>query len=76
VRETGDCACEPAAGLLRRHVDEIDRELERLAALRAELASMLAAMTAAQCPDPVPGTWCRPDPGDEKGGDGHVLVLR
>ncbi len=45
VRETGEGACEPAAGLLRRHVTEIDVELERLAALRAELASMLAAMT-------------------------------
>ncbi len=76
VRETGECACEPAAGLLRRHVTEIDVELERLAALRAELASMLAAMTGSQCPEPVPGTWCRLDRQDGEGGDGDVLVLR
>jgi DNA-binding transcriptional MerR regulator len=76
VRETGECACEPAAGLLRRHVTEIDVELERLAALRAELASMLAAMTGSQCPEPVPGTWCRPELRDGEGGDSDVLVLR
>ncbi|MGH3149883.1 MAG: MerR family transcriptional regulator [Streptosporangiaceae bacterium] len=76
VRETGECACEPAAGLLRRHVAELDVELERLAALRAELAGMLVAMTTAQCPEPVPGTWCRPDLPDAEGGDGDVLVLR
>jgi DNA-binding transcriptional MerR regulator len=60
VRDTGVCPCEPAEGLLRRHVAEIDQEIARLAALRAELAGMLAAMPGPDCPDPLPGIWCPP----------------
>ena len=60
VRDTGVCACEPAEGLLRRHVAEIETEMERLAALRADLLAMLAAMPGPGCPDPLPGTWCPP----------------
>ncbi|SEG75873.1 DNA-binding transcriptional regulator, MerR family [Thermomonospora echinospora] len=60
VRDTGVCACEPAATLLHRHVSEIDAEMNRLAALRGELTRMLAAMPGPDCPDPVPGTWCPP----------------
>jgi DNA-binding transcriptional MerR regulator len=60
VRDTGVCACEPAEGLLRRHVAEIEMEIERLAALRAELLGMLATMPGSDCPDPLPGTWCPP----------------
>lgn len=60
VRDTGGCPCEPAEGLLRRHVAELDQEIARLAALRAELAGMLAAMPGPDCPDPLPGTWCPP----------------
>ncbi|MBO2465210.1 MerR family transcriptional regulator [Actinomadura violacea] len=61
VRETGVCACEPAEGLLRRHVDEIDAEMTRLAALRSELVGMLTQMPGPDCPDPEPGTWCPPE---------------
>ena len=39
---------------------EIGTEIERLAALRAELLVMLAAMPGPDCPDPLPGTWCAP----------------
>jgi DNA-binding transcriptional MerR regulator len=60
VRDTGACPCEPAEGLLCRHVAEIDQEITRLAALRAELAGMLAAMPGPDCPGPLPGTWCPP----------------
>ena len=60
VRDTGVCACEPAAELLGRHVAEIDKEMKRLAALRAELLAMLAAIPGPGCPDPLPGTWCPP----------------
>ena len=60
VRDTGVCPCEPAAGLLRRHVAQIEQEIERLSALRGELAEMLAAMPGPDCPDPFPGTWCPP----------------
>jgi DNA-binding transcriptional MerR regulator len=60
VRDTGSCACEPAKGLLRRHLAEIDKEIERLTALRAELLGMLAAILGPDCPDPLPGTWWAP----------------
>jgi DNA-binding transcriptional MerR regulator len=76
VRDTGVCVCGPAEGLLRKHVAEIDLEMERLARLRAELAGMLTAMPGPDCPDPVPGTWCPPDLRDQEGGGGRVLVLR
>ena len=76
VRDTGACACGPAEVLLRSHVSEIDREIARLTALRAELAGMLAAMPGPACPDPAPGTWCVPDFAGEEGGDRNVLVLR
>ncbi len=62
VRDTGTCACQPAAGLLRRHVAEIGKEIERLTALRSELLGMLAAMPGPDCPDPLPGTWRPPGP--------------
>ena len=82
VRETGVCPCGPAEALLREHVAEIDREVARLAALRAELSGMIAGLadSSGSCPDPVPGTWRaadRHDTGsDRKGGDRDVLVLR
>jgi DNA-binding transcriptional MerR regulator len=60
VRDTGSCACEPAKGLLRRHLVEIDKEIERLTALRAELLGMPASLAALGCPDPPPGTWRPP----------------
>ena len=60
VRDTGTCPCGPAETLLRRHVDEIDAEMRRLAGLRAELTAMLARMPGPDCPDPTPGTWCPP----------------
>lgn len=66
VRETGACACEPAEVLLRRHVAEIATEIERLAALRAELLTMLAAMPGPDCIDPLPGTWCPPPSPDRE----------
>jgi len=63
VRETGVCPCGPAQVLLREHVAEIDREIARLAALRAELSAMIAGLSgpSGPCPDPVPGTWCPAD---------------
>lgn len=79
VRDSGVCACEPAAGLLRSHVAEIGTEMARLAELRDELLGMLAAMPGPRCPDPLPGTWCPPGQlvpdRDREGGDGDVPVL-
>src|SRR5262252_4815530 len=60
VRDTGACPCGPAEALLRKHVGEIDQEIARLVALRANLTSMLAGIPGPSCPDPVPGTWCAP----------------
>jgi DNA-binding transcriptional MerR regulator len=76
VRDTGMCPCGAAEVLLREHVSEIDREMARLSALRAELTGMLAAMPGPACPDPAPGTWCAPGRPTAKGGDRDVLVLR
>jgi DNA-binding transcriptional MerR regulator len=75
VRDTGTCPCGPAEAVLREHVSEIDREMARLRALRAELTGMLAGMSGPGCPDPAPGTWCAPGQPAE-GGDRDVLVLR
>ncbi len=60
VRDTGACPCEPAAGLLQRHVAQIEEDIRRLSALRDQLRGMLSAMPGQDCPDPVPGTWCPP----------------
>ncbi|WP_369255777.1 heavy metal-responsive transcriptional regulator [Geodermatophilus amargosae] len=65
VRDTGTCPCEPAEQLLRRRLSEVDAEIARLVALRAEMAAMADALPAAACPPPSPGTWCPP----ARGGD-------
>jgi hypothetical protein len=41
-------------------------EMVRLAALRAELATMVDALPSQNCPDPVPGAWLPPE---KRGGD-------
>jgi len=65
VRDTGSCPCEPAEQLLRRRMDELDAELARLQALRADLARMVDALPTGECPEPEPGRWCPPEPGCE-----------
>jgi DNA-binding transcriptional MerR regulator len=68
VRDTGVCPCEPAEQLLRRHIAELDAELARLAALRADLVRMVDGLPDGGCPDPAPGTWCPPaDASDREG---------
>jgi DNA-binding transcriptional MerR regulator len=57
IRDTGTCPCQPADELLRRRLSEIHAELQRLAALRADLAAMVDALPSNRCPDPSPGTW-------------------
>jgi len=66
VRDTGHCPCEPAGELLRRRLEDVDAQIARLTALRVEMAAMAAALPQAECPDPIPGTWCPPEEG---GGD-------
>jgi DNA-binding transcriptional MerR regulator len=65
VRDTGSCPCEPAEQLLRRRLAEVDAEISRLTALRAEMAAMADALPAAECPPPNPGTWCPPAEGGD-----------
>jgi DNA-binding transcriptional MerR regulator len=65
IRDTGSCPCEPAGDLLRRRLREVDAEIDRLVALRAEMAAMAGALPAADCPPPAPGTWCPPPRGGE-----------
>ena len=82
VRDTGACPCGPAETLLSEHIGEIDREIARLARLRADLARMVVGLSgqSGPCPDPVPGTWCAADRQEAEsnagGGDRNVLVLR
>lgn len=61
VRDTGNCPCEPAEQLLRKRITEVDAELARLTALRADLVRMTDALPGADCPDPEPGKWCPPE---------------
>ncbi len=63
IRDTGVCPCEPAEDLLRRRVAEVDAEMARLTALRAEMVSMADALPSANCPPPIPGVWCPPTEG-------------
>lgn len=60
IRDTGRCPCEPAEQLLSRRIAEVDAEIHRLTALRAEMAAMRDALPSADCPPPAPGTWCPP----------------
>jgi DNA-binding transcriptional MerR regulator len=63
VRDTGVCPCEPAEQLLSRRLAELDAEMARLAALREQMAAMVRALPADDCPPPAPGTWCPPAEG-------------
>jgi len=63
IRDTGVCPCEPAEQLLARRLAELDNEMARLAALRAEMVAMLEAIPTEDCPPPTPGTWCPPTQG-------------
>ncbi|SFO17129.1 DNA-binding transcriptional regulator, MerR family [Geodermatophilus obscurus] len=65
VRDTGTCPCEPAEDLLRRRLAEVDAEIARLVALRAEMAAMADALPSADCPPPSPGVWCPPAGGGD-----------
>jgi DNA-binding transcriptional MerR regulator len=66
IRDTGTCPCEPAEQLLRRRMAEVDEEIGRLTALRAEMAAMADALPADDCPPPSPGTWCPPTEGGDQ----------
>ena len=61
VRDTGVCPCEPAEQLLRRRLAELDAEMARLAALRAQMVAMVEALPTEDCLPPSPGTWCPPE---------------
>jgi DNA-binding transcriptional MerR regulator len=65
VRDTGTCPCEPAEDLLTRRLAEVDAEIARLTALRADMARMLAGLAQPRCPAPVPGTWVPAARGEE-----------
>jgi DNA-binding transcriptional MerR regulator len=60
VRDTGTCPCGPAEPLLRERRGEVDQEIARLTALRAQLTGMIDGLSDSACPDPVPGTWRPP----------------
>jgi DNA-binding transcriptional MerR regulator len=66
VRDTGSCPCEPAEQLLKRRLGDVDAEIARLVALRAEMVDMLRALPSGECRQPVPGTWCPPEEGGDR----------
>ncbi|MGW7356846.1 MerR family transcriptional regulator [Streptomyces sp. NPDC054802] len=57
IRDTGTCPCGDAAVILRRRMDEVRTEVERLTALYGELAVMVGQLPSQECPDPAPGVW-------------------
>jgi DNA-binding transcriptional MerR regulator len=63
IRDTGTCPCEPAEGLLHRRLTDLDAQLARLHALRAEMVAMLTRLPTAKCPPLTPGAWCPPEDG-------------
>ncbi|MBY8864502.1 MerR family transcriptional regulator [Streptomyces sennicomposti] len=63
IRDTGACPCGDAAVVLRKRMDEVHTEVERLSALYGELAKMVEQLPSQQCPDPAPGVW-KPQPAE------------
>ncbi|GGP40543.1 heavy metal-responsive transcriptional regulator [Saccharothrix coeruleofusca] len=61
VRDTGVCPCEPAETMLHRHIAELDAELARLSALRAELVELVGGLPSGRCPELDQGDWCPPE---------------
>lgn len=57
IRDTGQCPCGDAAVLLRDRMAELNQEMKRLEALRAELSAMVDQLPSNDCPDPAPGVW-------------------
>jgi hypothetical protein len=77
VRDTGTCACEPAAQLLRRRLAELDAEMAHLAAQRTELVAMVEALPAGTVPTPSRAPGAHPRRGGERHArDRDVVLLR
>lgn len=53
AHDAGVCPCEPAEPMLHQHLADLDAEIERLSALRRELAQLLEAMPGQDCPPPA-----------------------
>jgi DNA-binding transcriptional MerR regulator len=59
VSDNGTCPCGHTVELVRARMSEVDAEIDRLTALRADLGRMLAAPPGASCEEPW--TWvCGP----------------
>ncbi len=55
LKDAGATSCEHTAALLRRHLDDLDEQIERLQRSRIELAAMAAraeALDPVDCTDP------------------------
>lgn len=60
------CPCEPAKGLLRRRIADVDAEQARLQSLRGARVGMADALPNQDCSDPTPGTWLHSTPDREE----------
>jgi hypothetical protein len=52
--------------LLRRRIADVDTEMARLTALRADLVQIADALPAPNCLNPTPGTWLPSEPDREE----------
>lgn len=57
IRDTGTCPCGDAAVVLRKRMDEVRTEIERLSTLYGQLEQMVEHLPSQECPDPSPGVW-------------------
>jgi DNA-binding transcriptional MerR regulator len=78
VIDRGQCPCGHSEALLSQRLAEIDAQLARLLALRAELARQLLARPKQACPADTAEDWWCVEAFSRKGGDddGGVSELR
>lgn len=60
VRDSGTCPCSDAVAPLRKRMDEVRSDIERLSALLDDLEHMVTQLPSQECPNPEPGVWKPP----------------
>jgi DNA-binding transcriptional MerR regulator len=57
VRDSGVCPCGTAVTPLRKRMDEVRSDIERLTGLLDDLERMVRQLPSQECPNPEPGVW-------------------
>jgi len=60
VRDSGACPCGDAVAPLRKRMDEVRSDIERLTTLLDDLERMVDQLPSQECPNPEPGVWKPP----------------